>query len=190
MNERASVHQYSPVDEDVYAESSQGYLRFDVQGSPKLVAILNQLLDDKLMAISLNMLDAEKYRRWGYDKLHAAIERQMDIELHNAELLIRRILFLGGTPALTLPSPVTVGQTVLEMVRYEQETKQRAIRAYKRAIGIAHDVADQATANLLTEILKAEEGHAAWTNMQRTQMEKMGTEKYLAVQTVGARSLA
>ena len=54
------------------------------------------------------------------------------------------------------------------------------------AIGIAHEVADQATADLLLEILKMEEGHVDRAEIQRTQIAQMGIENYLAKQTGGA----
>ncbi len=58
--------------------------------------------------------------------------------------------------------------------------------AYNSAIGLAHEVGDQATADLLTNILKMEEGHVDWAEIQRAQIEQMGIENYLANQTEGA----
>ena len=59
-------------------------------------------------------------------------------------------------------------------------------RAYNAAIRLSHEVDDQATADLLTDILKMEEGHADWAERQRAQIEQMGLENYLANQTEGA----
>lgn len=44
----------------------------------------------------------------------------------------------------------------------------------------------KATADLLTTILKMEEAHSDWAEKQRTQIEQMGLENYLANQTEGA----
>lgn len=41
----------------------------------------------------------------------------------------------------------------------DQTDEVGAIRAYNSAIALAHEVADQATADLLLSILKMEEGH-------------------------------
>jgi bacterioferritin (cytochrome b1) len=49
-------------------------------------------------------------------------------------------------------------------------------------------VADQTTADLLTEILKMEEGHVDWAEIQRAQIAQMGLENYLTNQTGGAAS--
>jgi bacterioferritin (cytochrome b1) len=47
-------------------------------------------------------------------------------------------------------------------------------------------VGDQASADLLTRILKMEEGHVDWAEVQRAQIEQMGLENYLTNQTSGA----
>jgi bacterioferritin len=74
------------------------------------------------------------------------------------------------------------------MVGNDQEAELAAVRAYNKAIVLAHEVADQATADLLTQILKMEEGHVDWAEIQRSQIEQMGLENYLAKQTQGASS--
>ncbi len=66
-----------------------------MKGNEKLLAVLNQLLADELTAISQYMVHSEMCDSWGYDKLHKAIESQAKDEMHHAEWLIRRIIFLG-----------------------------------------------------------------------------------------------
>ncbi len=157
-----------------------------MQGNDKVLAALNQLLADELTAISQYMVHSEMCDNWGYDKLHQAIEHQARDEMHHAEWLIRRILFLEGTPVVSKLNPIRIGQTVLAIVSNDQEDELGAIRAYNSAIGLAREVADQATADLLTQILKMEEGHVDWAEIQRTQIEQMGIENYLTNQTGGA----
>ena len=43
-----------------------------------------------------------------------------------------------------------------------------------------------AAADMLTGFLKMEEGHIDWAEIQRSQIEQMGLENYLANQTQGA----
>ena len=100
--------------------------------------------------------------------------------------IFRRILFLEGAPVVSKLNPIKIGQTVLEIVSNDQDDELGAIRAYNSAIGIAHEVADQATADLLLEILKMEEGHVDWAEIQRTQIAQMGIENYLTNQTGSA----
>src|SRR6187455_2327207 len=67
-----------------------------MKGNKKIITVLNQLLADELTAISQYMVHSEMCDSWGYDKLHKAIERQAMDEMHHAEWLIRRIIFLEG----------------------------------------------------------------------------------------------
>lgn len=157
-----------------------------MKGNDKLVVVLNQLLADELTAISQYMVHSEMCANWGYEKLHKAIEGQAHDEMHHAEWLISRIIFLEGVPVVSKLNPLKIGQTVVEIVSNDQDDELGAIRAYNSAIGLAHEVADQATADLLLKILKMEEGHVDWAEIQRSQIEQMGLENYLSNQTEGA----
>ncbi len=156
-----------------------------MKGNEKLLPVLNQLLADELTAISQYMVHSEMCANWGYEKLHQAIKHQAHDEMHHAEWLIERIIFLEGMPVVSKLHPIKIGLTVVEIVSNDQEDEMGAIRAYNSAIGLAHEVADQATADLLLKILKMEEGHVDWAEIQRSQIEQMGLENYLANQTQG-----
>ena len=105
---------------------------------------------------------------------------------HHAEWLIRRIIFLEGAPVVSKLNPIQIGQNVVDMIGRDEEAELAAGRAYNAAIRLAHEVDDQASADLLTNILKMEEGHGDWAERQRAQIEQMGLENYLANQTEGA----
>ena len=157
-----------------------------MKGNEKLLAVLNQLLADELTAINQYMVHSEMCDNWGYDKLHKAIEGQAKDEMHHAEWLIRRILFLEGTPTVSKLNPINIGATVVEIVTGDEAAEVAAVRAYNSAIALAHEVSDQASVDLLIRILKMEEGHVDWAEMQRAQVEQMGLENYLSNQTEGA----
>jgi bacterioferritin (cytochrome b1) len=57
------------------------------------------------------------------------------------------------------------------------------VRAYNAGIKVAREAEDQATADLLTKILKEEELHVDWGEVQRTQITQMGLQVYLANQS-------
>ncbi|MBS4027785.1 MAG: bacterioferritin [Ignavibacteriales bacterium] len=151
-------------------------------GNKKLLETLNNLLADELSAISQYMVHSEMCENWGYEKLHTAIEKQAKEEMLHAEWLIKRILFLEGSPVVSKLSPMKIGKNVLEIVSNGQGAEMLAIAAYNEAIHLAHDVSDQSTADLLTQILKMEEGHVDWAEVQQTHIEQMGMENYLANQ--------
>lgn len=153
-----------------------------MKGNENLVAVLNQLLADELTAISQYMVHAELCANWGYPKLHEAVEKQARDEMHHAEWLIERIIFLEGMPVVSQLNPMKLGKTVPEIIGNDQEAEVAAVRAYNGGIRLAHEVDDQATTDLLTTILKMEEGHVNWAEEQRAQIEQMGLENYLTRQ--------
>jgi len=157
-----------------------------MKGNDKIIQVLNQLLADELTAINQYMVHSEMCDNWGYDQLHTAIEKQARDEMHHAEWLIQRIIFLEGVPVVTRLNPMKIGKTVPEMVGNDEEAELGAVRAYNSAIRLAHEVDDQATVELLTRIVKMEEGHVDWAEKQRAQIEQMGLENYLTNQTEGA----
>ena len=157
-----------------------------MKGNEELVTVLNQLLADELTAISQYMVHSEMCDNWGYDKLHKAIEAQAIDEMHHAEWLIGRIIFLEGTPVVSKLKPMKIGTKVSDMVAYDEEAELGAIRAYNAGIRLAHEVDDQGTVELLTKILKMEEDHVDWNERQRDQIAQMGLENYLTTQSSGA----
>jgi bacterioferritin len=159
-----------------------------MQGNPKLLDTLNQRLTEELTAISQYIVHAEMCANWGYDKLHKAIEHQAIDEMHHAEWLIQRIIFLEGAPMVSKLNPMKIGKSVAEMVANDEQDELGAVKAYNESIKLAEEVKDKATADLLTKILKMEEGHVDWAEVQRAQIEQMGLENYLATQTTGGNA--
>jgi bacterioferritin len=157
-----------------------------MQGNKKVLAALNAMLADELTAISQYMVHSEMCESWGYARLHDAIEKQARDEMNHAEWLIQRILFLDGRPVVSKLNPMQIGKDVQEMVGNDQDAELAAVRGYNAAIRVAREASDQATVDLLTRILKMEEGHVDWAEQQRAQVEQMGLQNYLANQTGSA----
>jgi bacterioferritin len=120
---------------------------------------------------------------WGYSKLHMAIRKQAKDEMLHAEWLIERIIFFEGSPKVSNLNPMKIGKTVSEMISNDDDTELNVIREYNEAIKLAREVCDQGTVDLLTKILKMEEDHVDWAEIQRAQIDQMGLENYLTSQT-------
>jgi bacterioferritin len=153
-----------------------------MKGNKELLVVLNSLLADELTAINQYMVHSEMCENWGYEKLHMAIRKQAMDEMHHAEWLIERIIFFEGTPTVSKLNAIKIGKTVKEMINNDDQDELEAIHAYNKAIKLAQEVGDQGSVDLLTKILKMEEGHVDWAEMQRAQIEQMGLENYLAGQ--------
>ena len=150
-----------------------------MKGNESLLVVLNALLADELTAINQYMVHAEICDNWGYEKLHKAIERQAYDEMHHAEWLIQRILFLEGMPIVSKLNSIDIGKTVPDIIRNDYKDELGAVSAYNDGIKLAREVKDQATVDLLTNILKTEEAHVDWAEAQEDQIEQMGLANYL-----------
>jgi len=159
-----------------------------MKGNEKLLTVLNSLLADELTAINQYMVHSEMCENWGYGKLHLAIRKQAMDEMHHAEWLIERIIFFDGAPTVSKLNAMKIGKTVSEMINNDNGDELDAVHAYNEAIKLAREVDDQGTVDLLTRILKMEEGHVDWAEIQRAQIKQMGLENYLVNQTEGQAS--
>lgn len=153
-----------------------------MKGNKELLIVLNSLLADELTVINQYIVQFEMCANWGYSKLHKAFQKQAIDEMHHAELLIERILFFEGEPTVSKLNPIKIGKNVSEMISNDDETELKVVSEYNNAIILALQVGDQGTVDLLTMILKEEEGHVDWTEIQRAQIEQMGIENYLVSQ--------
>ncbi len=157
-----------------------------MKGNEKILTTLNQLLADELTAISQYMVHSEMCDNWGYGRLHKAIEKQAMDEMHHAEWLIQRIIFLEGSPQVSKLNAIQIGASVADIIGNDGGAELGAIRAYNAAIRLGHEVDDQGTVDLLTKIVTMEEGHLDWAEAQQDQIRQMGYENYLTNQTEGA----
>jgi len=153
-----------------------------MKGNERLLEVLNSLLADELTAINQYMVHSEMCENWGYGKLHSAIRKQAMDEMYHAEWLIERIIFFEGIPTVSTLNPMHIGKSVLDMVNNDAVDEVDAVKAYNEAITLSRQVEDQATVDLLTKILKMEEGHVDWAEKQQAQIAQVGLENYLLSQ--------
>ncbi|MFA6125785.1 MAG: bacterioferritin [Bacteroidales bacterium] len=154
-----------------------------MKGNKELLAVLNSLLADELTVINQYIVQSEMCANWGYSKIHKAIRKQAMDEMLHAEWLIERIIFFEGSPTVSKLNPLKIGKTVSEMISNDEDTELNVVREYNGAIKLARDGGDQGTVDLLTKILKMEEDHVDWAEIQRAHIGQMGIENYLASQT-------
>jgi bacterioferritin len=153
-----------------------------MKGNARVIQALNDRLREELTAISQYMVHSEMCANWGYDALHKAVEKQAIDEMHHAESLIARILFLEGAPAVSKLDEIRIGKDVKEIVTNDLGAERDAVKAYNESIRLAVELGDNASRDLLAKILQDEERHVDWGEMQRDQIEQMGLQNYLANQ--------
>ncbi|QJT09967.1 ferritin-like domain-containing protein [Oceanidesulfovibrio marinus] len=80
------------------------------------------------------------------------------VEMKHAEDIAERLVYLGGKPT-TKPSPITVGETLRDMLEINTGLEVEAIELYRKIIDKAKDEGDIVTAQLFRKILAEEEEH-------------------------------
>jgi bacterioferritin len=153
-----------------------------MKGNPKVIEALNEALHEELTAINQYFLHAEMCENWHYDRLGDLIKKESIGEMKHAEILIERILFLDGTPNLTLPISLTVGKNVKEQIESDLQLEIEAAAMYNRAIELARQESDNASRELFERLLKDEEEHVDFLEAQLHQIKEMGYERYLSQQ--------
>ena len=79
-------------------------------------------------------------------------------EMKHAEAIAERLVYLGGKPT-TKPEPISVGETLKEMIERDKIDEENAITLYKQIIQTANNEGDVTTASLFRSILGDEEEH-------------------------------
>ncbi len=93
-------------------------------------------------------------RRSGACGKLAAKERAESIEeMHHADKLIERIIFLEGHPNLQRVAPLRIGQTIKEVLEADLAGEYDARKAYKASRELCESLGDYVSKNLFEELL-------------------------------------
>lgn len=159
-----------------------------MKSSPKVIDYLNFLLGGELAARDQYFIHSEMYAEWEYGKLYDRIHHEMQDETMHAQLIIRRIMILGGTPNMKVDD-IHVGSTVPEMLKYDLELEYNVQQHLKDGIALCEKEHDYVTRDMLIEQLKdTEEDHAHWLEKQLRLIDMMGLPNYLQSQMGEASS--
>jgi len=153
-----------------------------MKGNAKVIAALNEALQEELLAINQYFLHAEMCENWKYEALAKFIKKESIEEMHHAEKLLERILFLDGSPTMTGPKALKVGKNVKEQLESDLALELDAVKMYNRFVKLAADAGDNASAELFKHILEEEEGHVDWLEAQLHLIDEIGYERYLSMQ--------
>ena len=158
-----------------------------MRGNDKVIVQLNQALKEELSAINQYFLHAEMCDRWGYHKLASYIKKQSIDEMKHAEKIMERLLFLDAAPSMEYLS-LNVGTSVRAQLEADYKLEEKAIAMYNKSIQIAREAGDDTSRDIFSKLLKDEEDHVEWLEMQMHQIKELGYETYLSNQTEGSKS--
>ncbi|MGY6710618.1 MAG: bacterioferritin [Rhizobiaceae bacterium] len=157
-----------------------------MKGDPKIIERLNEALFLELGAVNQYWLHYRLLEDWGYGKL-AKKEREESIEeMHHADKLVERIIFLEGHPNLQKVGPLRIGQNVKEVLEADLAGEHDARNSYKKSREICQELGDYVTMKLFEELLADEEGHIDFLETQLELYESLGEKKYAQLNAVSA----
>jgi bacterioferritin len=156
-----------------------------MKGKEEVINELNRALSAELTAIVQYMVQAEMYEAWGYGKLVAATKKPAIEEMHHAEGLIERILFLEGKPAVDVPLSPKIGDDPKAQLDLGLHDEADAIRQYNAAMQVCAQEGDSGTRELFLKMIRDEEEHADFLETQLDLINKLGVQNYLSAQMQG-----
>lgn len=153
-----------------------------MQGHPEVVECLKELLRGELAARDQYFIHSRYYEDFGLTQLYTRINHEMEEETQHADDILRRILFLEGTPDMR-PHAFTPGQTVQEMLRTDLALEYSVQKSLTAAMKLCEKHNDYVTRDmLLTQLRDTEEDHTYWLEKQLRLIEMLGLENYLQSQ--------
>ena len=153
---------------------------------PKVVEHLNTQLTNELTAINQYFLHARMFAHWGVTKLGQHEYKESIEEMHHADWLIERILFLDGLPNVQRLDQVLIGQSVEEALGCDLKLEEKAAVDLREAIAYCESVRDYVTRDLFRRILENEEEHIDFLDRQFDLIKQIGIERYIQLNAAAA----
>jgi bacterioferritin len=149
-----------------------------MKGDPKVIDYLNAALRSELTAVSQYWLHFRLQEDWGYGHIAAKSRAESIEEMHHADRLIARIIFLEGHPNLQKLDSLRIGQNLRETLECDLMGEHDARTLYIEARQHCDAVGDYVTRALFDSLISDEEGHIDFLETQIGLYERLGAEKY------------
>ncbi|WP_417552211.1 bacterioferritin [Marinomonas fungiae] len=154
-----------------------------MKGSQKVIDSMNTLLENELAAIDQYFIHSRMYEDMGLSKLYERLNHEMDEEKDHCDWLIKRILFLEGTPCLTKRRDLLVGTDVRSIMQNDLTLELEVVEAVREVIATCEQEGDYQTREMLEKLLfDTEEDHVYWLEKQLRLMDTIGEQNYIQSQ--------
>ena len=152
-------------------------------GNEKVLQQLNAALSSELTAIAQYMAQSEMCHNWGYARLGDLTKARAIEEMKHAEGFIERIIFLDGTPAVSVALTPNLGTNAKTQLEIDLADELQAVKDYNESADICLGVKDEGTRALFEGMIKDEERHVDFLEAQLHSVKDMGIQLYLSNQT-------
>ena len=149
-----------------------------MKGDPKVIDYLNAALRSELTAVSQYWLHYRLQEDWGYGKIAKKSREESIEEMHHADRLIERIIFLEGHPNLQKLDPLRIGQNLRETLEADLAAEHEARNLYLEARQYCSSINDQVSKALFDDLIEDEEGHIDFLETQIQLYEEIGGQNY------------
>jgi bacterioferritin len=151
-----------------------------MKASNKIIDQLNFILSKELTAMEIYFIQHRMCYNWGLTKLAARFEHEMNDEKLHADLLIKRIVFLGGTPNLVSRDSYDIPGDVLGFIKLNHEYEIHVANILKESITIFENEMDYNSRKIIEKLLKdTEEDHIIFYETQLRLIKEINIEMYL-----------
>ncbi|SCX91878.1 bacterioferritin [Paracoccus tibetensis] len=149
-----------------------------MKGDAKVIEYLNAALRSELTAVSQYWLHYRLQEDWGFGKIADKSKAESIEEMHHADRLIQRIIFLEGHPNLQKLDPLRIGQNLRETLDSDLAAEHDARTLYIEARDYCDSVGDYPSKILFEELIQDEEGHIDYLETQIDLYETIGAQNY------------
>ena len=156
--------------------------RMNMRGNPEVVNYLNMLIGGELAARDQYLIHSRMYEDWGLTKIFERIDHEMQEEAQHADALIRRVLFLEGTPNMNRED-VDVGTDVVSCLKADLKLEYHVREKLAQGVKLAEEKGDYITRDILRQQMSdTEEDHTYWLEKQIRLIELIGLQNYIQSQ--------
>ncbi|MCX6898060.1 MAG: ferritin-like domain-containing protein [Verrucomicrobia bacterium] len=150
-----------------------------------VINVLNKARASELAAILQYMSQHYELADNDYGQFAQQLKLIAIDEMRHAEMLAERILILGGTPTSQPDMPVKKKMPVLEIMKYNAELEEGAVRDYNESLQICRECRDSLSAKIFEQLITEEQVHLDHFQDIIGHVEELGSA-YLATQVGGA----
>lgn len=153
-----------------------------MQGKAIVVDALNALLVNELAARDQYFIHSRMLADWGLSRAAERIAHEMADETAHADTLIKRILMLGGTPAMS-PSVLNIGADLPGIYANDLAVELSVVAHLREVMALCERERDFVTRQVLLPMLvDTEQDHAYWLEQQLGLIKQVGLQNYLQSQ--------